>query len=247
MTNNKEISYPFTIRLLDFATSFFREPDYKVKRESTKKFDPLVPEAYENCRDSLRSGDLLFCGGEAFLSKVIRYFSGKSKVSHVGIIFWWEDRVMLLESVSPDGVRIIPFSQYVEDYENSGHAYHGRIYIARHTDLNPGSDESAPETDVENELVKALIKKGASLLNKNFGIKDFFAFFKRASLGRGKHLRDNHFVCSELVERCFNKGIGIEFKGDAGFVAPEHIAMDEKVMAIAEIDGSKGGSAAARF
>jgi len=248
MSHNKKFSYPLWLYLLDGVTYFFRRSDYQVKRESTNKFESLELHAYDEWRDHFKSGDLFFCGGNHPLSKVIRYFSGKSWVSHVGIIFRWQDRVMLMESVHSDGVRIIPLSQYVEDYENKKKPYDGRIYIARHSDIHRNNEGGSEVDGLSNQLVDTLIKRATSLLNKDFSLKDFAAFFRRASTGKGKHLRDDHFLCSEFVERCFRKGIGITFPDDgAGFVAPEHIASDEKVEALVEINTAKGGSSFSRL
>ena len=124
-------TYPTWLPAMKWLLSPFRAPGYTVKKDHTAKFDALPSVSYEQLRHTIRNGDLLFCGGNFAFSKIIRYLSGQSKVSHVGIVYWWNERLMLLESVETDGVRIVPVSQYVENYENRGAAYNGRIYLAR--------------------------------------------------------------------------------------------------------------------
>lgn len=245
MSNNRSDEFGFWLKLVEAATSFFRKPGYSVKKEHTTKFDALDRVAYDEKRNEIHNGDLLFCSGNHWLSKVIRYFSGRSKVSHVGIIFWWQGRLMLLESVESDGVRIVPLSHYISNYENSGKPYDGQIYIARHREIHrePEHSDTKP-CDIVNALVSMMLRKASTLLNKEFSIGDFLAFFWRATTGHGEYDENDHYLCSEFVAECFKGGAGIVFKGDgAGFIAPEHIAMADEVDALIEIDTSQGGSA----
>ena len=39
---------------------------------------------------------------------------------------------MVLESVESLGVRTVPLSKYLEDYDNKGHPYPGGLVLARH-------------------------------------------------------------------------------------------------------------------
>lgn len=243
MSDSSSDTFPAWLESVDKVMSLFRKEGYTVKQDHTDKFDTLEKVGYEEYRNSVHNGDLLFCGGTHPLSKVIRYFSGKSKVSHVGIIFWWQKRLMLLESVETDGVRIIPLSQYINNYENSGHAYKGRVYIARHNKLHkkPGRSKAEP-WELENALVDTLLSKAATLLNKKFSIMDFFSFFIHATTGHLKYDRNDAYLCSEFVAECFQtEGIGIEFPDDGyQYIAPEHVAMAKEVKALIEIDTALG-------
>ena len=45
------------------------------------------------------------------------------------------NRVMVLESVEPVGVRTVPLRKYLVDYDSRGNPYPGGIVIARHRDF----------------------------------------------------------------------------------------------------------------
>lgn len=216
----------------------FRAPGYSIKRDHTTKFDALPTIAYQDLRDRIHNGDLLFCGGNFAFSKTIRYLSGCSKVSHVGIVYWWNDRLMLLESVETDGVRIVPVSQYVNDYENSGKPYNGRLYLARDWRLyqQPRNDAEMARS-MHNPKVEKLLGDAATMLNKKFSFKDVLVFFLQGNTGRFEYVENDEFLCSEFVAKCY-AGVGIDYPGDGrGFVAPEHIAMSEHVDVLVEIVG----------
>ena len=221
--------FPAWLRYLAAAVSIFKKPGYQLKADNTDKLDTLAKEPYSQLRRNIMNGDLLFCGGNYAFSKVIRYFSGGSRVSHIGIVYWWNSRLMLLESVESDGVRIVPVSQYLENYENSNRPYDGRIYLARDTRLYRTNQS------VRNPQVDALLNQAASLLNKNFGFWDVVVFFWKGATGRGTYQVNDYFLCSEFVAKCFDL-IGLQCPDDgSGFITPEHIAGAPEVNAICEI------------
>lgn len=238
MTQEKNDYYPGWLKALEVLLSPFRAPGYAIKRDHTTKFDALPTVTYKELRDRIHNGDLLFCGGNFAFSKTIRYLSGRSKVSHVGMVYWWNDRLMLLESVETDGVRIVPVSQYVGNYENTGKPYNGRLYLARDVRLyRPPTSIIEMASAMRNPRVEQLLGDAASLLNKKFSFKDVLIFFLQGNTGRFQHEDDDEFLCSEFVAKCY-AGIGIEYPGDGhGFVAPEHIAASEHVKVMVEIRG----------
>lgn len=231
-------TYPWWLKAIATLLSPFRAPGYSIKRDHTTKFDVLPSMAYQDLRNRIHNGDLLFCGGQFAFSKTIRYLSGCSKVSHVGIVYWWNDRLMLLESVETDGVRIVPVSQYVGNYENTEKPYNGRLYLARDQRLfRPPENEVDLARSIRNPKVEQLLATAASLLNKKFSFKDVLVFFLQGNTGRFQHEDNEEFLCSEFVARCF-AGVGIDYPGDGrGFVAPEHIAMSEHIEVLVEIVG----------
>ena len=95
--------------------------------------------AYAAMRENLQSGDLFFCSGNYKVSELIQRVTD-SPWSHVGIILIARDidRVLLLESVEDVGVRLVPVSKYLIDYEH-GRPYDGPLVFARRT----GVDEAA--------------------------------------------------------------------------------------------------------
>ncbi len=230
--------YPGWLKTISTLLAPFRAPGYSIKRDHTPKFDALPTVAYDALRGRIHNGDLLFCGGNFVFSKTIRYLSGCSKVSHVGMVYWWNDRLMLLESVETDGVRIVPVSQYVRNYENSDKPYNGRMYLARDRRLYQAPrDATEAASSIHNPKVEQLLATAASLLNKKFSFKDVLVFFLQGNTGRFQHEDNEEFLCSEFVARCF-AGVGIDYPGDGrGFVAPEHIAMSEHIEVLVEIVG----------
>ncbi|KAA6452494.1 YiiX/YebB-like N1pC/P60 family cysteine hydrolase [Bacillus atrophaeus] len=192
---------------------------------SSDKFKSINTIKYKELKNDLRTGDLLLCSGEYLVSKLIKQVSN-SLFSHVGIIVKWKGLSLIIESVEDDGVRIVPLEHYLTNYENTNKRYNGKLYIARHKQLN--EDESEKQNNI--------IVKGLSLLNKNYDKSEIAQIVARIGLGVGKHIDNEEFICSEFVDVCF-KEADICFTSDTkGFIFPEHIAADVNVIPIAQID-----------
>ena len=88
---------------------------------------------YAAFRHKIRNGEVLLCSGKAVFSKLIQRATG-SIWSHVGFVMRMDsiDRVMVLESVESIGVRTVPLSTYLRDYDSEGHPYKGRMVLLRH-------------------------------------------------------------------------------------------------------------------
>lgn len=222
--------FPIWLRGLARVVSVFGKPGHQFKAESTDKFDTLNKIPYDRLREDILNGDLLFCCGEYAFSKVIRFFSGGSRVSHIGIVYWWNGRLMLLECVESDGVRIVPVSQYLKNYENTQRPYKGRVFLARDNRFYQ-THESLRNPQVENLLAQA-----ATLLNTKFGLWDVVEFFWKGATGWGVYRVNDYFLCSEFVAKCFEL-IGLECPASdgSGFVTPEDIASATTVTALCEI------------
>jgi hypothetical protein len=189
----------------------------------TAKFEGLGLSRYEDIRGEVRTGDLLFCAGNYALSRIIEHFSD-SMFSHVGLVYCWNERVLVFESVEDDGVRLVPLSHYVRDYENSGAAYDGRLFIGRHDD------------PLEDARLNAMLGRAADELNRKYDKEEMLAILARITIGLGRHVDDDTYICSEFVDRCFRE-IGIRFERDeAEYIFPEHIAADPSVQALWEIE-----------
>ena len=182
----------------------------------THKYDALEKVNYTDIRNKIKTGDILFCSGNYPVSYVIRKFSD-SIFSHVAFVFSWNDRILVLESVEDDGVRAVPLSRYVRNYENSQYPYNGRLFLARHKD-------NFTKTNVNKMLGRA-----ADLLNRKYDQDEIGKIMWRITTGLGKHKTDNEYICSEFVDECFQE-IGITLERDQnGFIFPEHIAADQNV------------------
>jgi hypothetical protein len=100
---------------------------------------PAVPAmSYIDARQEIRSGDILLCSGNALFSRLIK-FATKSIWSHVGFVLRVDaiDRIMVMESVEDIGVRTVPLSSYLYNYNGSRKPYNGKMLIARHNAFKP--------------------------------------------------------------------------------------------------------------
>ena len=138
------------------------------------------------------------------------------------------DRVMVMESVEPLGVRTVPLSKYLTDYDSEGNPYPGRIAIARHDDFkakaSPQNLRKFGQFAVDlfgypydkDEVAKIAGRIVASYLP-----------FKAADKKILK--RDREYICSEYVWECYNS-LGIRIKHDKkGFISPADFAKADKV------------------
>ena len=84
-----------------------------------KGFPRREKQDYDKFRHQIASGDLLLCSGSGMFSRMIQA-STKSVWSHVGFVMRLDsiDRIMVLESVEPLGVRTVPLIKYLTDYDN---------------------------------------------------------------------------------------------------------------------------------
>jgi len=200
----------------------------------TKKFEGLAKSRYEDIRPSIRTGDLFFASGNYLVSRMIRKFSD-SAFSHVGFVFTWNSRVLLLESVEDDGVRMVPLSQYVSDYENSGKGYDGRLFLARHS------------AKLDAAKTSAMLGAAADALNRKYDKDEIAAIHARVTMGVGRHSDNDAYICSEFVDVCFRQ-VGVTFPRDPkGFIFPEHIAADPNVSPLAEIQPDPAAEPASPF
>ena len=146
------------------------------------------PVSYEEIRDTLRTGDIVFCSGTYFFSKAIRMVT-KSVWSHVGIIYRDDflDRIFILESETMIGVRVAPLSKYLRDYHGRRKPYRGRMFVAK---LEP---------DVSAESMKKAVSFGMDQLTKPYDNWEIVRIAVRIIFGIGRKSRDRKYICSELV------------------------------------------------
>lgn len=72
---------------------------------------------YDQFREVARDGDILFLhvSRKNLLSRLTSWFT-KSEYTHAAFVFWYKDRLMVVESTTHGGMRIITASHY-EDRE----------------------------------------------------------------------------------------------------------------------------------
>jgi hypothetical protein len=176
---------------------------------------PVTP--YASVRDTLRTGDLVFCSGSYFFSQLIQRFT-KSVWSHCGILYRDDNlqRIFVLESETMIGVRLAPVSKYLKDYHGRNRPYRGQIVIAR---VHP---------DVDVQAVKLAISFGMDELTKPYDNFEILRIAMRILFRVGRRRRDRKYICSELVYDCFRHA-GVSFKLNDAFVSPDDIWKDGSV------------------
>jgi hypothetical protein len=178
---------------------------------------------YAEMRQSLRTGDLVFCSGTYFFSNAIRWFT-KSVWSHIGIIYRDDalNRVFILESETFIGVRLAPLSKYLRDYHGKNRPYRGRMFIAR---LLP---------EVEPELHLKAISHGMDELTKPYDNLEILRIAIRILFKIGRRNRDKKYICSELVYEAFRRA-GIYFVFNRKSISPDDIWKDSRVAPVCRI------------
>lgn len=176
---------------------------------------------YSEYRGQIQNGDLLLCAGSSWFSRMIQRATG-SIWSHVGFVMWLDniDRVMVLESVESQGVRTVPLSKYLKNYDNKGNPYPGGLVIARHADFTKLS-------------IQAKLKQFSQLAVDLFGYpydRDELVKIAWRIMVKKEHLQmDREYICSEYVWECY-KNLGIKIQPDGrGFIAPADFARAKEV------------------
>lgn len=174
----------------------------------------------------IRNGDVLICSGSGVFSAMIQQATG-SVWSHVGVVLRLEsiNRVMLLESVEPIGVRTVRLSKYLENYANDGEPYPGGLAIIRHKRFEALADK--------NKLSRL-----AQFAVDRFGYpydKDEIARIAARIMAskipftrkqRDRIAPDEEYICSEYVAKCYEEfGIKVAWN-KKGFIAPSDFAAD---------------------
>lgn len=193
---------------------------------SNDKFPQDAVSDYDKTRKNLQNGDVLICSGTGVFSSMIQQATG-SIWSHVAFVLRLEsiDRIMLLESVEPIGVRTVRLSKYLEDYGNDGKPYPGGMAIIRNkkfantvgqkklTELAQYAVDQFGYPYDKDEIAKIAARILASKVP-----------FKKRQLKKIEP--DREFICSEYVARCYEQvGLDIQWN-QLGFVAPSDFAAD---------------------
>ena len=193
----------------------------------------LPPQPYASIRGQIRDGDLLLCSATDMGSRMIRWAT-QSRWSHVAIAFWMIeiDRVLVLECVKRMGVRAVPLSDFTSRTSSGIHPYPGRILLARHQDVPFNAGQST---------MREMSKFAFNRLGAKFSNLETAKIVLRILLGRFDRkmpaplAADDEYICSEYVAKCYEH-IGLPITWDGrGFIAPGDIAIDPRIVAIAQI------------
>lgn len=181
---------------------------------------------YDKLRKTLQNGDILICSGTGFFSLMIQKATN-SIWSHVAFVLRLDsiDRLMLLESVEPIGVRTVRLSKYLNDYGNDGKPYPGGMAIIRNKEfknaVNPKKLATLARYAVDQFGYPYDNDEIAKIAVRILGAKVEFTKTQKKKIKR-----DREFICSEYVALCYET-IGLKVKWNSlGFVAPSDFAAD---------------------
>jgi hypothetical protein len=182
-----------------------------------KELSRLPVRSYESIRNDLQTGDIVFCAGGYFFSKLIQWFT-KSVWSHVGVIYKDETlgRVLILESETLIGVRLAPVSKYIKDYHGKNRPYKGKMVVAN----------IFPAADIEK--IRLGISHGIDELTKPYDNWEIVRIAVRKLLGIGKRADDRKYICSELIYEVFRQA-EIKFTFNNQLISPDDIWKDDRV------------------
>lgn len=82
--------------------------------EEARKTAPRA--LYDQVRDQIRTGDLIFFRGRGPFSRLIRKIT-YCVYSHVGIAAWWAGHLVVFQSRIPIGVEVLPARRVVTKYD----------------------------------------------------------------------------------------------------------------------------------
>ncbi len=176
---------------------------------------PVIP--YEKIREHLKTGNIFFSSGSYLFSGVIQRLT-KSTWSHVAVVYKDEElgRVMVLEAEPRIGIRLIPISKYIRDYQGKKRPYKGQIAIAK---LN---------IEVDKEKFNKGISFGLDELTRPYDNFEIVRIMVRILLHMSRREKNRNYICSELVRDMFAKA-GIIMQYQDTYISPDAIWRDARV------------------
>lgn len=195
---------------------------------STEIFPNTPLSKYDEIRAEIRSGDLLFCSGSGVMSKLIQKAT-HSCWSHVAFVMRLDeiDRVMVFESIESLGVRCIPLSRYLTDYER-GKAYPGGVILARHTafsELLNSSPLSNLGQFAADQFAYAYDRTEIAKITTRI-LQSTLPFTKQE---KQQLKSDKEYTCSEYVWRCYQQ-VGIDISHtESDYITPADFARDTNI------------------
>jgi hypothetical protein len=197
---------------------------------TVQTFPDVTIKDYATLRSEIRSGDILLCSGSSAFSHLIQKATN-SVWSHVAFILRLDniDRIMVLESVESIGVRTVPLSAYVVNYNGTGQGYAGQILLARHSKFDLANIANLSKTAIDllgypyNK--QEIIDIAARIISKVTGF----------DLPPGQIQSERAFICSEYAYKCY-QSVGVQLDCEpGGFVTPADFAKSNFVNAVSFI------------
>lgn len=188
-----------------------------------------VADYWRDVRPHLQSGDVMLCSGNGVFSSMIQAATD-SVWSHAALVLRLDafDRVMLLESVEPLGVRTIRLSKYLDNYANDGQPYPGGIAVIRHRQF-----ASVVDAGRLGELAQYAVDRFGRPYDREdvarIAARIMASKFRFTPAQLQKIAPDEcneAYICSEYVGRCYAQ-VGLEVRRrHAAFLAPSDFAAD---------------------
>lgn len=184
---------------------------------TANQFPNLPVQDYLQIRPMLRTGDILLCASNQWLSSPIS-IGTQSPWTHVGLVVVLDKpkKVLLLESTASQGCRAVPLSHYMQNYNGeAGKSYPGGLVVARH------------HQPLDSPQQAEMTHKGMSLLGSKYDWCEIMGIAARILAQRllrqsiQARAIDDKYICSEFVEYCF-RAAGIQLNYNAkGFISPK--------------------------
>ena len=185
-----------------------------ITKEDLKKLPSIQ---YERIRPFLKTGDIFFSSGSYLFSGFIQRLT-KATWSHVAVIYVDEKlgRVLLLEAEPFIGIRLIPLSKYIHDYNVTKRPYKGQIVITK------------LKQEVSEDSLGRGISFGLDELSRPYDNYEIIRIMIRILFKITRREKNKAYICSELVRDVYAKA-GVVFKYEDTYVSPDTIYKDERV------------------
>jgi hypothetical protein len=174
-------------------------------------------------RARLQTGDLLLCSGSGVFSELIQQATD-SPWSHVALIVRLQaiDRILLFESVETFGVRAVPLSRYLTDYDQQGRPYPGGLAVVRHRTFARDSSAQGVQRMLQFAVDhfgnaynrQAIVRIATRILGQSLPTPSTLA----------KEASPQAFICSEYVAACYAQAGVVLAAGVRGYVTPADFA-----------------------
>ncbi len=176
---------------------------------------PVIP--YDKIRPFLKTGDIFFSSGSYTFSGIIQNLT-RSVWSHVAVVYVDKEleRVMLLEAEPYIGIRLIPLSKYIHDYNGKKRPYKGQIAIAQLKEM--------PEQKMLNKGVSF----GLDELTRPYDNYEIARIMIRILFRISKREKNKAYICSELVRDMLAKA-GIVIQYHDTYISPQEIYKDDRI------------------
>ncbi len=209
-------SYQKSVFLQKILFSFSLKSDMAkpITKRDLKKM-PMKP--YSEVREMLQTGDIFFSSGSYLFSGIIQRLT-KSTWSHVAMIYKNEElgRVLVLEAEPFYGIRLIPLSKYLKDYQGKRKPYKGQIVLAR----------------LSGEVTKEHINQGISFgldeLTRPYDNYEIIRIMVRILLRITKRERNRQYICSEFVRAILTKS-KVNMPYQDTYISPDNIWQHKRV------------------